>query len=216
MLFKYSGMEDIVVGTPVSGRNHSDLSNIIGIFVNTLPIRNYPLRDKTFEQFLNEVKSNVLLALENQDYQYEQLIDNLREIQKNDDLFNVMFALDNDDNSRVEVNGIEFVPYKIEAKTSKCDLTLGVVEGDGKLSFHIEYLNRLFKQETIQAMGEYFINITKEVLNNNKVILSEIIMISIEKENELFQKRRKSIKGNEQKRNSNINISKKIKIEFDI
>ncbi|MCP4156725.1 MAG: non-ribosomal peptide synthetase, partial [bacterium] len=73
LLSKLSSQEDIIVGTPVAGRRHADLENIIGMFVNTLAMRNYPDGRKTFKEYLNEVKENTLQVFENQDYQFEDL-----------------------------------------------------------------------------------------------------------------------------------------------
>ena len=62
----------------MAGRPHSDLKHIIGMFVNTLPIRNYPKGDLKFKDFLSEIKTNTLLCLDNQYYQYEDIIDELK------------------------------------------------------------------------------------------------------------------------------------------
>lgn len=76
LLSKYSGQEDIIVGTPSAGRTHSDLDNAIGMFVNTLAIRNNLDGEMSFKEFLEEVKANTLRAFENQDYQLDELIEN--------------------------------------------------------------------------------------------------------------------------------------------
>ncbi|MBJ8191553.1 hypothetical protein JDS79_32765, partial [Bacillus cereus] len=74
LLSKYSGQEDLVVGTPVAGRTNADLEPVIGMFVNTLAIRNRPADDKTFLSYLEEVKETALGAFENQDYPFEELV----------------------------------------------------------------------------------------------------------------------------------------------
>ncbi|KAF6583811.1 hypothetical protein H6F38_36075, partial [Paenibacillus sp. EKM208P] len=68
LLFKYSGQEDIVVGTPIAGRQHHDLQPVIGMFVNTLALRSFPEGDKSFYEYVQEVKDQVLDAFEHQDY----------------------------------------------------------------------------------------------------------------------------------------------------
>ncbi|MFT4500706.1 condensation domain-containing protein, partial [Bacillus cereus] len=78
LLSKYSGQEDIVIGTPVAGRPHAELQNIIGMFVNTLALRNQAEGEKGYLEFLEEVKQNSLLAYDNQSYQFEELIDKLQ------------------------------------------------------------------------------------------------------------------------------------------
>ncbi|MDQ1352204.1 MAG: tyrocidine synthetase, partial [Acidobacteriota bacterium] len=96
-LTKISGLEDIVIGTPVAGRRHADLEKIIGMFVNTLALRNYPSGEKKFIDFLKEVKKKTLDALENQDYQYEDLVEELaitRDAGRNP-LFDALLVLQN-------------------------------------------------------------------------------------------------------------------------
>ncbi|MCP4157707.1 MAG: hypothetical protein GY757_58905, partial [bacterium] len=95
LLSKLNGQEDIIVGTPTAGRQHADLENIIGMFVNTLPMRNYPDGEKSIEEYLRKVKGNTLQAFENQEYQFEDLVDSLsvrRDTGRNP-VFDVMFNL---------------------------------------------------------------------------------------------------------------------------
>ncbi|MCP5046701.1 MAG: hypothetical protein GY940_05990, partial [bacterium] len=75
LLAKISGQENIVVGTPVAGRRHADLEQIVGMLVNTLALRNYPSGEKPFRGFLREVRQRTLAAMENQDYQFEDLVE---------------------------------------------------------------------------------------------------------------------------------------------
>jgi acyl carrier protein len=78
LLSKYSGQEDIVVGTPVAGRLHSELENMVGMFVNTLALRNYPDSEMTLENFVKEVANQTVQALEHQEYSFEMLVDKLQ------------------------------------------------------------------------------------------------------------------------------------------
>ncbi|MCP5047884.1 MAG: amino acid adenylation domain-containing protein, partial [bacterium] len=95
LVFKLSGQEDIVIGTPIAGRRHADLEKVIGMFVNTLALRNYPVGRKTLKEFLEEVKKQTLNAFENQEYPFEELVEKLdiqRDVERNP-LFDVMFSL---------------------------------------------------------------------------------------------------------------------------
>ncbi|HLP46739.1 MAG TPA: amino acid adenylation domain-containing protein, partial [Candidatus Kapabacteria bacterium] len=125
-LSKLTNQEDIVIGSPIAGRRHADLENIIGMFVNTLAFRNYPLGKKTFIGFLQEVKERTLSALENQDYQYEELVEVValsRDVSRNP-LFDTMLVLQNFDTQEIKIPGLKLAPYEYENKTSKFDLTL--------------------------------------------------------------------------------------------
>ncbi|MCP4149879.1 MAG: hypothetical protein GY757_19190, partial [bacterium] len=92
-LSKVAAQETIVIGTPTSGRGHADLEPVMGMFVNTLPLKNYPAAEKTFLQLLREIKKRTLDAFANQDYQYEDLVAQLaiaRDARRNP-LFDTMF-----------------------------------------------------------------------------------------------------------------------------
>ncbi|MCP4156659.1 MAG: amino acid adenylation domain-containing protein, partial [bacterium] len=95
LLAKLSGQEDLIIGTPTAGRQHADLENVIGMFVNTLAMRNYPNGNKNVKEYLKEVKENTLQAFDNQEYQFDDLV---KTINANRDtsrhpLFDVMFNL---------------------------------------------------------------------------------------------------------------------------
>ncbi|MCP4217960.1 MAG: non-ribosomal peptide synthetase, partial [bacterium] len=94
-LHLYSGQEDIFIGSPVAGRSLGEFKNIIGMFVNTLVLRDQPRPGISFQQFLKEVNTTVLNALEHQDFQFEMLVEKLpiRRQQDRNPLFDVMFTL---------------------------------------------------------------------------------------------------------------------------
>lgn len=79
LLHKYSRQEDVVVGSSIAGRTHQDTENIVGMFVNTLPMRAYPESNKSFKQLLNEVKDVSLKAYDHQEYPLEELVDEIVE-----------------------------------------------------------------------------------------------------------------------------------------
>jgi iturin family lipopeptide synthetase A len=162
MLSKLGGQEDIMVGTPVAARRHADLEQIIGAFVNTLVMRNYPEQHKTFMEFLKEVKNTALNAYDNQEYPFEDLVDKApvkRDLSRNP-LFDVMFVLHNELESakipRQETVDLKVKPYKIEKGASQFDMMLIGWEGDNYLRFTIEYCTKLFKEESIRRFAGYF------------------------------------------------------------
>jgi len=175
-LARISGQEDIVVGTSTAGRRHPDLEQTIGMFVNTLAFRNYPREEKTFRQFLYEVKENTLQAFENQDYPFDELVERVskdREANRNP-LFDVRFKMDNFELSTVEVAGLKLTPYTYENKTSKFDMTLTALESDDTLDFEFEYCTKLFKEETIERFFNYIRQIAAEVMGNRDIKIEDI------------------------------------------
>ncbi|MCP5050767.1 MAG: amino acid adenylation domain-containing protein, partial [bacterium] len=185
LLSKISGQEDMVVGTPIAARRHADLERIIGMFVNTLAMRNYPDGGKTFYDYLREVQERTLAAFENQEYQFEDLVDRTvvnRDASRNP-LFDVMFSIANmgtgsDAAPAARMTGLTIKPYGSEHETSKFDISMSCMESGDSLFYSMEYCTRLFKKETIQRLDGYFRTIIDTVLEDNRVLLSGIGILS--------------------------------------
>jgi acyl carrier protein/NRPS condensation-like uncharacterized protein len=180
LLFHYTGQEDIVVGFPAAGRPHPDLENVIGMFANTLALRNYPHYKKTFKSFLQNVKENTLEAFENQDYQFEMLVDKVlpeRDASRNP-LFDTMFALQNVSIPEIKINDLELTPYKFTFGMSHFDILLAGVEGGEGIAFSLEYSTKLFEREMMEKLSVHFLNLLKEIVKNPGKELSRIDMRS--------------------------------------
>ncbi|MCP5105949.1 MAG: non-ribosomal peptide synthetase, partial [bacterium] len=151
-LSKLSGMEDIVVGTPVAGRRHPALQGMIGMFVNTLALRNFPGGDRGLREFLVEMKNRTLQAFEYQECRYEDIIE-MVEVKRDpgrNPLFDVMFLLKNLDYAEVNLPGLTLKQYDYERKTAMFDLTLSASEERENLRFSFDYCTKLFRQETVE------------------------------------------------------------------
>ncbi len=190
LLARYSGQEDIIVGSPIAGRNHPDLDQVIGMFVNTLAMRNYPVLTISFKGFLNEVKDNALKAYENQDYPFEMLVEKLalqRDLSRNA-LFDVMFVLQNLNGLTLHHEDLQFTRYNYDYNISKFDLTLNAFEESNTIGFNLEYSVQLFKQETMERMVKHFINICQDIVNNPDQPLSAVEMLTTAEKEELLEK----------------------------
>ena len=176
LLIQIFRTEDLIVGLPIAGRPHADLENIIRMFVNMIAIRSFPAGDKTFLEFLEEVREDCLKAYENQEYQYEELVEKLSikmDMSRNP-LFDVSFTLQNLDIDVIEVEGMKFEPYKFESSVSKFDLTLWCGEAKGEIEFIMEYCTGLFKKETIERMSEDYLRILEGIVNDADVKIKDI------------------------------------------
>ncbi len=188
LLSKYSRQEDIVIGSPIAGRPHAELGNIIGMFVNTLAMRNYPSGEKTFKEFLREVKENALGAYENQNYQFEELVEKLnieRDFSRNP-LFDIMFILQNMDMREIAVEGIKIKPHNLENRISKFDMTVDAVEIGNSISINIQYCTKLFNTTTIERMYKHLENIIQAVTENIDTKLSEVDMLTEEERQQIL------------------------------
>jgi amino acid adenylation domain-containing protein len=177
LLSKYSEQEDVVVGVPIAGRSHADLEHVIGFFVNTLAMRNYPVKDKKFSEFLEEVKNNSLQDYENQAYQFEELIRKLgikRESNRNP-LFDTMFAVyDEFEIEEQGIQGLNFSPYRFEEKTSIFEIVLYIFKRGQRLDCKIWYFSSLFKGETIQHFIVNFKEVIETIILDPEVQIQDI------------------------------------------
>lgn len=192
LLYKLGGQDDIVVGAPVAGRRHADLESIIGVFINSLPLRNFPSAGKKVVDFLQEVKNHTLQDFENQDYAFEDLVDKLgvkRDTGRNP-LFDVMFVSQASKDRTVQPasgDGLTIVPYSYKSQTSKFDITLEAHEGDHALIFSVEYSSRLFHSETIQRFCDYYKKIAAAFTADETQTLAEIDILSQDEKTLLLQ-----------------------------
>ncbi|MDQ1355345.1 MAG: hypothetical protein QG657_5655 [Acidobacteriota bacterium] len=188
LLAKLGAQEEIIIGTPIGGRRNADLEKVIGVFVNTLPLRNYPVGERIFANFLEEVKEKTLEIFENQEYQYDDLVEQLalkRDTGRNP-LFDAMFVLQNMGSGEIEIPGLQIASFDLETTTSKFDLTLTGVEIEGKLNFSFEYCTKLFKPATIERFINYFKNIILGILQDKCKRLADLEIITQEEKNQVL------------------------------
>ncbi|WP_105981064.1 bacitracin non-ribosomal peptide synthetase BacC [Bacillus paralicheniformis] len=188
LLRTYSGQEDLIIGTPIQGRKHHELKHVIGMFVNTLAMRNHPKGDKTFAEFLQDVKETALKAYENQDYQFDDLVEQLdleRDMSRNP-LFDTMFVLQNLEKADAEIEGLTFEPFESDIHISKFDLTLSAIEKDSKIEFDLEYCTKLFKRETVERMAAHFVRALEDISNRPDKRLDQIEAMSEDEKNTLL------------------------------
>jgi tyrocidine synthetase-3 len=191
-LSKLCLQDSIVVGTGVACRRHPDLQHLIGTFQNMLALINYPEEEKTFIEFLTEVKARALEAFENQDYQFEELVKNVaknRDARRNP-LFDVFFILNVVSQPYQPANGnrqemeeqeqqqqnqdFNSDTYRYKSKRIRFDLGLYGYDMVNTLFFKLEYGTKLFKKETIERFISYFKEILSTVLVNRQIPLKEI------------------------------------------
>lgn len=187
LLSKLSRQEDIVVGSPASGRPHADLERVIGMFVNTLAIRCQPEGRKTFSSYLQDIRCLALTAYEHQDYPFEKLADKLdthREVNRNP-LFDAMFVLQSSDDFQFEVPGLSISSITPKHDISKFDLTLHAEGHSGGIRCRFEYSTALFEEETIARWASYFIELLKSVTADTEMRISDIQLLPSE-ERDLF------------------------------
>jgi hypothetical protein len=176
LLYKYSGQTDIIVGSPVSGRRHADLEGIVGVFVNMVAIRNYPGPGKTFEEFLEEVKTNALAAHENQDYPFDELVNQLGLQGKpgRNPVFDVGFLYNALDTRKIQNPHLKITPYQVRHRVSRFDMLMAVIENSSGIGIQVEYSTQLFKSTGIDGFLKHYMDILRQVTKNLKIKLEDI------------------------------------------
>jgi amino acid adenylation domain-containing protein len=184
LFYKYTGQTDIIIGTEIAGRPHDDLRQIIGMFVNTLALRNYPEGNKTYEDFLKEVIDSSIKAFENQDVQFEELVDQL-ELERDparNPLFDISIVVQNfrqaGENIPQPTGDENITSLKYRNTSSKYDMTFFVLESEQDIYIDIRYYTAVFEESTIKRLAVHFKNLVKAVLEQPAVKLKDIGIIS--------------------------------------
>ena len=180
LLSRYTGQEDIVIGTPVANRNRTEIEGLIGFFVNTLALRTNLSDDPGFQDLLLQVRAMTLGAFAHQDLPFEKLVEELkpeRNLSQNP-LVQVMFVLQNAPLPALEFSGLTLNPLDIDNGTAKFDLTLMMMETEQGLKGVYEYNSDLFDETTIQRMAGRFQTLLNGIIANPSLRVSELPLLT--------------------------------------
>ncbi len=155
LLYRYSGQDDVLIGSPVAGRGRRELEGLIGLFVNTVVLRGDLGGEPTFDELLAATRSGTLGAFAHQDLPFERLVDELqveRSLARHP-VFQVVLALQNAPFGGLRLPGLTLEPLAAEGGTAKLDLLLSLAEGPAGLEGSCEYSTDLFDATTIDRMA---------------------------------------------------------------
>ncbi|MFN6531145.1 non-ribosomal peptide synthetase [Nostoc sp. ChiSLP03a] len=180
LLYRYTGSDDIVVGTPIANRDRLELEGLIGFFVNTLVLRTDLSGNPSFGQLLSRVRQVTLQAYAHPDLPFEELVKALQP-QRNlshTPLFQVMFVLQNVPVSEVELAGLTISSLPIESATATFDLTLSMQNTATGLVGMWEYNTDLFDERTIERMSGHFQTLLEGIVANPTEQISQLPLLS--------------------------------------
>jgi amino acid adenylation domain-containing protein len=158
LLRRYTGQTDIVVGSPVAGRSHVELEDLIGFFVNTVVLRSDLSGNPTFRDVLQRVRSITLAAHANQDIPFERIAEELqpeRDLSRNP-LFQIMFIVQNQAFPSGAIPGLEIVPEDVDSSASLFDLTLSLSQAGDQIAGFLEYNTDLFDSGMVRRLIEHY------------------------------------------------------------
>ncbi|KAG0220754.1 hypothetical protein BGW41_007542, partial [Actinomortierella wolfii] len=175
VLSRLSGQDDIVIGTPVANRNHPQVENLIGFFVNTLALRIDLSGDPSADQILDRVLKTTIEAQSHQDIPFEQVVEIVQPPRRMDQtpIFQVILSWQNEENTNLQLRGIEVHPTKVQYDVVKFDLELVIGEDNGSLSGSLRYSTALFGHETIERHVGYLEAILRWMVNGADQPISE-------------------------------------------
>ena len=158
LLSRYTSNDDVVIGTPISGRSDPKLEGIIGIFLNTLALRCDLSGNPTFRDLLKRTRQNILDGYSNQDLPFETLVDEMQPSRdmSHSPLFQVMFTLNNAGPTTLELDGLQISAVGFDYGTAKFDLNLSMTDTPQGLGAYLEYNTDLFERSTIERMLNHF------------------------------------------------------------
>jgi amino acid adenylation domain-containing protein len=180
LLYRYSGQQDIIVGTPFAGRNQISAENLIGLFINTLPLRTDLSGDLTFRQLLARVRRTCLDAHANQDTPFERIVSELqlKRDSSRPGIYQVLFQLRNYPRQLADAGDLAIKEYKADAGGSICDLSLAISEEKNGLECCFDYCTDLFDTATIDRMWGHFQSLLQNIAANPDERLSAFPLLT--------------------------------------
>jgi amino acid adenylation domain-containing protein len=188
LLWRYSGQEEIAVGTPVAHRTRAETEGLIGVFVNTLVLRTEVRGGWTFRELVRRVRGVALGAYAHQDVPFEKLVEELAP-ERNlsfTPLFQVMFSLENAPLPEVEAHGLKMRPEALAGDTAKFDLALGIAETPEGLVADWQYRAELFEAATIERMASHFQTLLEGIVADPDARIADLPLLTSSEQRQLL------------------------------
>ncbi|MCH2087149.1 MAG: condensation domain-containing protein, partial [Pseudoalteromonas sp.] len=184
LLSRCSNEDEVVMGTPVAGRNDTALEPLIGFFVNSLVLRTEFDQNETFTQLLTRNKGDILSAFENQHVPFELIVEEINAPRSlsHHPVFQVLFSLQNTEKQLLEIDNVVWNPYNLENGNIKFDLELTATEKSGQIELIWCYNLDLFKEGTILHLVESYMALLNSILDNLDTSVLSLKLIEYEQE----------------------------------
>jgi amino acid adenylation domain-containing protein/thioester reductase-like protein len=192
LLSKYSGKQDVVVGTPFSGRHRQNMEELTGVFVNTLPVSMQVKPDCTFGDYVSTVTRTVNAMIDNQEITLEELVKmaGITRSRAKNPLFSVMFTMTPLKSDQMTIGDVELNYVPNDTHAVKMDLNLEVTVNKGRCYFQFEYANSLFDETTIAFYSRCYLQGLKQVLSEPNTLIGDIAMLDAADRIRLLEKPR--------------------------
>ncbi|MFP3599580.1 condensation domain-containing protein, partial [Chryseobacterium sp. SIMBA_029] len=194
LLYRYSGQQDIIVGTPIAGREHPDLENQIGLYLNTLAIRTiFENENNSFASLLDKEKNTLLSAYEHQMYPFDELVSklNIKRDMSRSALFDVLVVYQNQGqlrlgNTEKDIVGLQIERFEYRRKTSQFDVSYTFSEEEDQLGLIIEYNTDIYDEFLIKRMFVHFENLLTKAIDQPDEPIEKIDYLTETERSELL------------------------------
>ena len=190
LMARYSGQEDVVVGTSIANRNHPDLQGLIGSFLNTLALRTDLSGEPSFREVLRRIRETTLEAYEHQDLPFEKLVEelNVERSPAHHPVFQVMFTLRSPEKRALKLGELEATSVSTDSHTAKFDLVAMLVEKeDGSVVGSCGYSTDLFDSATIERMMGHYGRLLESVVEDVERPIYEMAMLGEDERRQLLE-----------------------------
>src|SRR6185369_5448939 len=187
LLSRYTGAEDIVVGTPIANRQRGEVEGLIGYFVNALALRTDLTGDPTFRELMKRVREVALGAYLHQDVPFEKLVEELQPERtlSHSPIFQVVFVLQNAPLGGLDLPGVSLETLPADNATAKFDLTLNLQEAEDFIGGSLGYSTDLFEAETIACMVAHFLTLLEAIAADVNTPVSLLSLIREEERRQI-------------------------------
>ena len=189
VLMRYSGEEDLSVGTAIANRTRGEVEGLIGFFVNTLVMRTDLSGNPSFRELIGKERDVALGAYGHQEVPFEKLVGEInpeRDLSRSP-LFQVMMALQNARREELEIRGVKVSGIGEETEATKFDLTLMLMEGPEEIRGYLEYSRDLYEAATIRRLARHFEKVLGEVVRDAEQRIWEIVLLSVEEKRAVIE-----------------------------
>lgn len=187
LLHRYTGQDDITLGSPIANRNQNETKRMLGVLVNNIVIRSKLAENETISEFFEKMKEQILEDISNQPYPFDMLIkkENIKVDSSRNPMFDVMFTYQNKEENTIQLSGKNVNVLELDNNISKFNLS---IEVKPKVhTINIEYCTKLFKRETIENLFEHYLYMLTDIIENVDAKIKDIDIIT-PKENKLLEK----------------------------
>ncbi len=194
LLHRYSGQDEVIVGTPTSGRHQARFRDIVGDFINMLPIVSTVGDNPTLAAYIQQLKNTVLEALEHQAYPFPLLVEDLQphRLSSRSPIFQASFILQSmnqlsdlshfmfpsEKGAAIDFGGLTIQPYHIQQQEGQLDLTLELIETDGKVMGAFKYNTQLFKRASMKQMAQHYHALLNQLVTNPSLTVKGVPLLT--------------------------------------